>query len=94
MTSLHFRAKDLWMPLYCFENFCKASDGAFNATKIVQIDEGLNKICVLQVKGVMGTWVGIYDQFVFWSLRFLNITLLSLHFNKVCKASNNTSITF
>jgi hypothetical protein len=82
------------MPLYCFQRFCKASDGAFNATKIVQIDEGLNKICILQVKGVMGMWVGIYDQFAFWSLRFLDITLLSLHFNKVCKASNNVSIAF
>jgi len=82
------------MPLYCFQSFYKASDGAFNATKIVQIDEGLNKICVLQVKGVMGMWVGIYDQFALWSLRFLDIILLSLHFNKVCKASNNTSIAF
>jgi len=50
-----------------FQRFCKALDGAFNANKIVQIDEGLNKICVLQVKGVMGMWVGIYDQFAFWS---------------------------
>jgi hypothetical protein len=25
----------------------------------------LNKICILQVKGVMGMWVGIYDQFAF-----------------------------
>jgi hypothetical protein len=49
------------MSLYCFQRFCKASDGAINATKIVQIDEGLNKICILQVKGVMGMWVGIYD---------------------------------
>jgi hypothetical protein len=38
------------MPLYCFQRFCKISNGPFNATKIVQIDEGLNKICVLQVK--------------------------------------------
>jgi hypothetical protein len=53
------------MPLYCFQRFCKALDGAFNATKIVQIDEGLNKISVLQVRGVMGTWVDIYDQFAF-----------------------------
>jgi len=82
------------MSLYFFQRFCKASDGAINATKIVQIDEGLNKICVLQVKGVMGMWVGIYDQFAFWSLRSLAITLLSLHSKKVCKASNNISITF
>jgi len=79
------------MPLYCFQRFCKTSDGA---NKIVQIDEGLNKICVLQVKGVMGMWVGIYDQFAFWSLRVLDVTLLSLHFNKVCGTSNNTSIAF
>jgi len=45
----------------CHFRFCKASNGAFNVTKIVQIDEGLSKICVLQVKGVMGMWVGIYD---------------------------------
>jgi hypothetical protein len=46
------------MSLYCFETFCKASDCAFNATKIAQIDEGsgLSKICALQVKGVMGRW--------------------------------------
>jgi hypothetical protein len=63
------------MSLYFVQRFCKALDGAFNATKIVQIDEGLNKICILQVKGVMGMWVGIYDQFAFWSLRFLDVTL-------------------
>ncbi len=33
---------------------CKASDGMSNATKIVQIDERMNKICLLQMKGVMG----------------------------------------
>jgi hypothetical protein len=33
--------------------------------KIIQIDEGMNEICLLQVKGVMGMWVGTYDQFVF-----------------------------
>jgi len=49
------------MSFYCFQRLCKASDGAFNATKIVQIDEGLSKICILQVKRVMGMWVGIYD---------------------------------
>jgi len=49
------------MSFYCFQRFCKASDGAFNAKKNVQIDEGLSKICVLQVKQVMGMWVGIYD---------------------------------
>ncbi len=75
------------MSFYCFQRFCKASDGAFNAKKNVQIDEGLSKICILQVKRVMGMWVGIYDQFAFWSLSFLDITLLSLHFKKVCKAS-------
>jgi hypothetical protein len=36
----------------------------------------------------------IYDQFAFWSLRFLDVTLLSLHFKEVCKASNNVSIAF
>jgi hypothetical protein len=39
------------MSLYFLKRFCKGLDGAFNATKIVQIDEGLNKICILQVKG-------------------------------------------
>jgi len=42
------------MSLYFFQRFCKASDGAFNATKI---DEGLSNICLLQMKGVMGVWV-------------------------------------
>jgi len=82
------------MSLYFFQRFSKALDGAFNVTKIVQIDEGSNKICILQVKGVMGMWVGIYDQFAFWSLRSLDVTLLSLHFKKVYKASNDTSIGF
>jgi hypothetical protein len=82
------------MSLYCFQRFCKASDGAFNARKLVQIDEGLRKICVLQVKGVMGMCVGNYHSFVFWSLKFLDITLLSFHFKKVWKDSNNASIAF
>jgi hypothetical protein len=43
----------------------KASNGTSNATKFAQINEGLNKICILQVKGVMGMWVGIYNQFAF-----------------------------
>jgi hypothetical protein len=53
------------MSFYFFQRFCKALAGAVNATKIVQIDEGLNKICILQVKGVIRMWVGIYDQFAF-----------------------------
>jgi hypothetical protein len=32
-----------------------------HATKIVQIDERKSKICLLQMKGVMGMWVGTYD---------------------------------
>jgi hypothetical protein len=44
---------------------CSPSDGTMNATKIVQIDEKMNKICFLQMKGVMGKWVGTYDQFAF-----------------------------
>jgi hypothetical protein len=32
-----------------------------NATKTIQIDERMNKICLLQMKGVMGMWVGTYD---------------------------------
>ncbi len=42
---------------HCFQRFHKTLDGVFNATKIVQIDEGLNKICILQMRGVMGMWV-------------------------------------
>jgi len=53
------------MSFYFFQRFCKALAGAVNTTKIVKIDEGLNKICILQVKGVIGMWVGIYDQFAF-----------------------------
>jgi hypothetical protein len=82
------------MSLYCFQRFCKALDCAFNATKIAKIDEGLSKICALQVKGVMGMCVGNYHEFVFWSLRFLDITPLSFHFKKVYKTSNNASIAF
>jgi hypothetical protein len=52
--------------------------------KIIQINEGLSKICLFQVKGVMGMmWVGTYDQFAFWSLKFLNFTLLSLQFKNI-----------
>jgi hypothetical protein len=56
------------MPLYylCTSKiFCNTLDGASNATKMAQIDKGLNKICILQVKGVIGMWVGIYNQFAF-----------------------------
>jgi hypothetical protein len=42
------------MSLYCFQRFCKDLDGAFNAIIFFQIDEGLNKICMFQMKGVMG----------------------------------------
>jgi hypothetical protein len=42
---------------HCFQRFHKTLDGAFNATKIVQIDEGLNKICIFQMKRVVGMWV-------------------------------------
>jgi hypothetical protein len=64
--------------VFAFQKICcKTLDGATNATKIVQIDKGLNKICILQMKGVMGMmWVVTYDQFTFWSLRSLDITLL------------------
>jgi len=80
------------MSFYLFQRFCKVLDGAFNAT--IKIDEGLSKICVLQVKGVMGMWVGIYDEFAFWNLRSLDIILLSLHVKKVFRASNIASIAF
>jgi hypothetical protein len=41
------------------KRFCKVSDGASNATKISQINEGMTKICLFQMKGVMGMmWVG------------------------------------
>jgi len=59
-----------------FQRFCKALDGVFHATKIVQIDEGLNKIFIFQMKGIIGMWVDIYDQFAFWSLRSLDVTLI------------------
>jgi hypothetical protein len=45
--------------------FFKASDGASNAIKISQIDQGMSKICLLKVKGVMGMWANTYDQFAF-----------------------------
>jgi hypothetical protein len=70
------------MSFYFFQRFCKALDGAFNVTKIVQIDEGLNKICILQVKGVIGMWVGIYDQFAFWSLTSLVVNVFIFAFQK------------
>jgi hypothetical protein len=74
------------MPTYCLwpsKRFYKVSDDAFNATKIVQIDEGTSKICLLQMKGVTGMmWVATYDQFAFKNLRSLDVTLLSLHLKK------------
>jgi hypothetical protein len=79
MTGLHFGGEDLWMSLYCLctsKIFCKTLDGASNATKITQIDKGLNNVCILQMKWVMGMmWVATYDQFTFWSLRSLDVTL-------------------
>jgi hypothetical protein len=75
--------KSLWTSLNClftFKTFCKALDVASNATKIAQINEGMSKICLLQMKGVMGMWVNTYDQFAFCSLKFLDVALLSLHF--------------
>jgi len=45
------------MALYClftFKTFCKVSNGASNATKNAQVDEGMSKICLLQVKRVIG----------------------------------------
>jgi hypothetical protein len=51
MTSLHFGTEDFWMPVYCFRSskmFCKTLDGASNATKMTQIDKGLNKIFILK----------------------------------------------
>jgi hypothetical protein len=75
------------MSLYCLctsKICCKTLDGATNATKIAQIDKGLNKICILQMKGVMGImWVVTYGQFAFWSLRSLDVTLMSLHFKNM-----------
>jgi hypothetical protein len=32
-----------------------------NATKTIQIDERKSKICLLQMKGFMGMWVGTYE---------------------------------
>jgi len=56
--------------------FCNTLDGASNATKMAQIDKGLNKICILQMKGVISMmWVATYDQFTFWSLRCLDVIL-------------------
>jgi hypothetical protein len=52
----------------------------------------MNKICLRQVKGVMGMmWVGKYDQFAFWNLRSLDIIILSLYFNFFCKFLDGTS---
>ncbi len=74
------------MPLYCLctsKIVCKTLDGASNATKMAQIDKGLNKICILQMNGVMGMmWVATYDQFTFWSLRCLDVTLFFQRFFK------------
>jgi hypothetical protein len=40
--------------LFTSKSFCKASKGTSNAKQIAQVDEGMNKICLFQVKGVMG----------------------------------------
>jgi hypothetical protein len=53
------------------------------AIKIFQIDETMSKLCPLEVKGVIDMWVGTYEQFAFWSLRFLDIALLAFHFKKL-----------
>jgi ligand-binding SRPBCC domain-containing protein len=68
---------------FTFKTFCKALDVASNATKIAQINKGMSKICLPQMKGVMGMWVSTYDQFAFWSLKSLDITLLSFHFKNI-----------
>ncbi len=47
----------------------------------IQIYEEMSKICLYQVKGVMGMLVYTYDQFTFRSLRSFDIIYLSLHFN-------------
>jgi hypothetical protein len=73
----------LFCCLWSLEQFCSLSPNTSKATKISQINEGMSKIFPLQVQGVMGMWVGAYEQFMFWSLRSLNVTLLSLHFQKV-----------
>ncbi len=75
--------------LCCFWSskiFCSPSFGASYVTKIVQINKGMNMICLFQVKGVTGMmWVGTYDQFAFYNLRSLEVIILSLHFKKVFK---------
>jgi len=50
----NLRSFDVTLLFYTSKTFCKASNGTSNATKFVQIDESLSKICFLQVKGVMG----------------------------------------
>jgi hypothetical protein len=78
--------KGFWTSLYCFytsKTFCKVLNVASNLTKITQIDEGMSKKCLLQMKGVMGMWVHTYNQFAFWSLKSLDIILLSLHFKNL-----------
>ncbi len=48
------------------------------ATKIVQIDEGMSKICLFQVKGVTCMMrIGTYDQFAFQSLKSLDAIFLA-----------------
>jgi hypothetical protein len=71
------------MPIYFLfpsKRFCKVSNDASNATKFVQIDEGMSKICLLQVKGVMGMmWVGTcFDKRNFLSFTIINKMLWSL----------------
>jgi hypothetical protein len=59
------------------------SPSASKAIKVFQTDEIMNKLCLLEVKGVMGMWASTYEQFLFWSLRSLDVALLVLHFKKV-----------
>jgi hypothetical protein len=49
--------------------FCKALDVPSNATKVVQINEGMSKICLFQMKGSWACGLSTYDQFAFWSLK-------------------------
>ncbi len=76
------------------KQFCSCSPNTSKTTKIFQINEGMSKICPLQMKGVMGLWVHIYEQFALLNLRSLDVVLLSCVSKRLRKALDCVLIVF
>jgi len=57
------------------------------------MQQKLFKLMKVWTRYAFSKWRG-HGDVGWWSLRFCDVTLLSFHFKKVCKASNNASIAF